>query len=253
MTVNPLLSLRQWLTINEAAQKLSALLGSRVNEADVLNLALDGHLRIAVKLPDTDVVCFENETAERPTRRQRIDGVWVLPMVGAGRRQVESEMHRSKGLPTISMDGYPGAVVERDGMRCQLPPTLGHSGLYPYPASALPPDAVLVVEAAALDNLVIRLRTDAAGKAWGFTAAARSSVEQGEAEKAVGTRERATLLTLIAALAHHLEIDITKPSKAAATIEGFTTEIGARVSARTIENHLNDISDALERRGKTSY
>ncbi|MGO9446411.1 MAG: hypothetical protein ACLPXB_16795 [Thiobacillaceae bacterium] len=63
-----------------------------------------------------------------------------------------------------------------------------------------------------------------------------------------GERERTTLLTLIAALATEAGIDISKTSKAASLIEGLTLGIGARVAARTIEEHLKRIPAALEKR-----
>jgi hypothetical protein len=68
-------------------------------------------------------------------------------------------------------------------------------------------------------------------------------------EKPIGKRERDTLLVIIAALAKMARIDVTKPSKAAAKIEHETELMGARVAARTIENHLNRITEALENRG----
>lgn len=71
-------------------------------------------------------------------------------------------------------------------------------------------------------------------------------------ERPLGERERATLLTIIAALAAEAGIDLSKPSKAAQTIEALTTTLGARVSARAIEDHLKRIPDAIERKGKTS-
>ena len=45
----------------------------------------------------------------------------------------------------------------------------------------------------------------------------------------LGKRERATLLTIIAALAEHAGIDVSKPSRAAAAIEALTIAKGARV------------------------
>ena len=56
--------------------------------------------------------------------------------------------------------------------------------------------------------------------------------------------ERSTLLTLIAVLAKELQLDISHPSKTAVVIDGLTTRLGARVSARAIENHLNRIGTA---------
>lgn len=75
-------------------------------------------------------------------------------------------------------------------------------------------------------------------------------LQPGAVEKSLGARERATLLTVIAALAKAAGIDVSKPSKAGETIEALTMDVGARVSVRTIENHLNGIPDALERRSR---
>ncbi len=72
-------------------------------------------------------------------------------------------------------------------------------------------------------------------------------------EKPLATRERDTLLTIIAALAKAAKVpldDYSQPGKAAGYIEGLTAELGARVSKRAIENHLKKISDALEPRMK---
>jgi hypothetical protein len=43
-----LLNLKQWLTVADAARHLSILFGEDVSEADVLRLALDGHLTLSV-------------------------------------------------------------------------------------------------------------------------------------------------------------------------------------------------------------
>jgi hypothetical protein len=73
------------------------------------------------------------------------------------------------------------------------------------------------------------------------------SVAQSD-HKPVGRRERITLLVIIAALAKLAKIDITKPSSAAAAIARRSDLMGVPVAARTIENHLNRISEALEGR-----
>src|ERR1700722_18386907 len=63
-------------------------------------------------------------------------------------------------------------------------------------------------------------------------------------DRPVGPRERTTLLLIIAALAELARIDVKKPSKAATSIESQTALMGARVAARTIENHLKLIPEA---------
>ena len=69
-------------------------------------------------------------------------------------------------------------------------------------------------------------------------------------DKPLSTRERDTLLTIIAALAKGAKINIHPPGKAAGFIEGLTAEFGTRVSKRAIEDHLKKIPDALESRMK---
>lgn len=71
-------------------------------------------------------------------------------------------------------------------------------------------------------------------------------------EKVLATRERTSLLAIIAALASEADIDIKSPSKSAQTIENITQRLGSRVAARTIEEHLKRVPDALERLSKES-
>ncbi len=68
--------------------------------------------------------------------------------------------------------------------------------------------------------------------------------------KALGTRERNTLLTIIAALCKEAKIDYLKPAKAAHLIEGQAARMGLRIGETTIEMHLKKIPDTLESRGK---
>ena len=42
------LSLKKWLTVPETARRLAIIFGEEVSEADVLRLALDGHLRLSI-------------------------------------------------------------------------------------------------------------------------------------------------------------------------------------------------------------
>ena len=46
--MSKLFKLREWLTIPEAAKRMSISFGEEVTEADVFRLALDGHLRLSV-------------------------------------------------------------------------------------------------------------------------------------------------------------------------------------------------------------
>jgi hypothetical protein len=46
--VSKLFKLKKWLTVSEAARHLSIVFGEKVAKADVLRLALDGHLKLSV-------------------------------------------------------------------------------------------------------------------------------------------------------------------------------------------------------------
>ena len=73
---------------------------------------------------------------------------------------------------------------------------------------------------------------------------------EAQTEKPLYTRERDTLLTIIAALAKEAKINIHTPGSAALSIEDLTDKLGAHVSKRAIENHLKKIPDAVGTRKK---
>ena len=123
-------------------------------------------------------------------------------------------------------------------------------GYAPKDTSVFPVGTVLGVRRQALDAVVASLASSS------LDPEEQQPSKPGDTtdplDKPLEEHERATLLIIIAALARAADIDISKPSKAGAIIDAQTVELGARVSARAIENHLKRIQDALERRGKTS-
>ncbi len=235
--------LREWLTIHEAARYLSSAIGQKVGDADVLRLALDGKLPLSLNLPARTEGWFHPDGAEattRPTSRTAIEGLWDLSLVGAGRVQIEHDYHWLASLPYIDIEGTAGAWVERDGARRQLTPMGGHGGMSAGPSSAFSGGSVLGVRIAALNALAAQMP------------APSPPVAADPLDKSLGQRERATLLTIIAALSKEAKIDISKPSAAGVAIEALTAAMNVRVPARTVEEHLKKIPDALERRAKTS-
>ena len=154
---------------------------------------------------------------------------------------VEHEYQMLTNGPAVNLVILDGAVVSReDGTMCQLLERFEHKSKGPWnnpgnyhPAGGLPSDGVLVVRTSALRVLEAQI----------------SELEKAP-EKPIERRERTTLLVIIAALAKLAKIDVAKPSSASATIESQTALMGARVAARTIENHLKRISEALENRGE---
>ena len=49
--MSKLIKLKEWVTIEQAAKHLSGIFEECVTDADVLQLALDGHLKISVNIP----------------------------------------------------------------------------------------------------------------------------------------------------------------------------------------------------------
>lgn len=70
-------------------------------------------------------------------------------------------------------------------------------------------------------------------------------------DRELGSRERSSLLGIIAVLAREQKIDLSHPSKAATVIENLTINNETRVAARTIQNYLKLIPDAEERLRKS--
>jgi hypothetical protein len=269
-----LLTLKQWLTVPDAARHLSILFGEDVSEADVLRLALDGHLTLSVHfvnrawgnpgrvLSVADAKMLTRDLEGKPLELtsgsprnssevvqfqrtvQSLDGVWDLTMLGTERLDVEHRYQELTGGPSIQLVNLHGPIISRsDGLYFRI---LGHFGesehfdqskLHKpwkheknfYPAGALPSDTVFVVRTSALQQL-------------------ESTLAESEyrTKRPIGQRERTTLLVIIAALAKLSRIDVAKPSSAATSIESQTALMGARVAARTIENHLKRIPEALE-------
>ena len=275
-----LLNLKEWLTVPDAARHLSILFGEDVSEPDVLRLALDGHLTLSVYfvnhttgrcglaipikeasrsfVPSLDgkqtlellsgLAIDGERVVEWKPEIVTIDGVWDLTMLGPERLDVEHTYQRLTGGPEVTLQCLEAPVVCRaDGTYCELqshfsdnefcdPKTLKKPYSHPanyYPAGSLPQDSVLVVRTSILRDLVSRVSKPAR-----------------VTEKPVERRERNTLLVMVAALAQLARIDVSKASAASTAIESKTVQMGARVAARTIENHLKRIPEALEGRSE---
>ena len=69
-------------------------------------------------------------------------------------------------------------------------------------------------------------------------------------QEKIGTRERDTLLTIIAVLCREAKLDYTTASKTAALIQSTAATMGVSIGETTIEGHLKKIPDALGTRTK---
>ena len=243
MSPDTLRKLREWLTIEEAASVLSTALSEDVDASDVLRLVLDEQLQLSIYLPaKTTARCrkLDDDAPDAPWTPRTIDGVWDVPIFGRGKSQIEHDYQWERARLYVPKEAPAGALVKQDDLVCRVLLDSGESSIWPRPESEFPQGSVLGVRRPALEEFIRQLVP--------VQAPTSASLDRPLKE-----RERATLLTIIAALAKTAEIDVSQPSKAGGQIEALTTRaLGIRIPARTVENHLKAIPDALERRGKTS-
>ena len=242
MSSDTLRKLREWVTLEEAASELSTALSEDVDASDVLRLVLDERLQLSIYLPAmTTARCrkLDEDTPDAPWTRREIGGVWDVPMRGRGKSQIEYDYQMLCRRTSVLNETPVGAWVEQEDVLCQIPPDMGNDYGSRH-ESEFPVGSLLVVRRPALEEFIRQL----------VPAQAPTSASL---DRPLGERERATLLTVIAALAKTAGIDVSQPSKAGGQIEVLTTQaLNIRIPARTVENHLKAIPDALERRGKTS-
>ncbi len=168
-----------------------------------------------------------------------ISGIYDLPMIGGEALDVEHACQQLTGGPEITLIYIDGTLVRStdgvywkvqdsfepheislpDGTKKKIPRSY-------YPAGGLPPDSVLVVRTSAL-------------------LAVAEPEKEGISEKPLSTRERDTLLTIIAVLCKDAGYDYTKAAKTADLIHGMAAFMKITIGETTIENHLKKIPDAL--------
>ncbi len=191
-------------------------------------------------LGEDAAVDWENEVST-------IFDVWDLPMIGNERFDIERRYHALCGGPAVTLTCWEGTFVERPGWLCwlqdrrdlkSLPGVVapGQGGSVSGPASSLPSDGVLVVRTTALAEFEAHVSNDST---------------PASVDRPLDTKERATLLTIIAALLKKATIDRKTP-RLGKIIAGLVADIGASVAERTIDGYLKEMEDAVERKSKIS-
>jgi len=278
--------LKEWVTLEGAACHLSKILDEPVCEADVLQLALDGHIKLTVDFPnharakigrvvpykevplhelpsldgngtityaagyplheigskdqlheETPFIVFNDEVVS-------IDGLWDLAMLGGERLDIEHDLQRLVGGPAITLVNIEGTFLNRrDGTWAALQEQFEDRivkdadgknkkirGSY-YPAGGLGTDCTRVVRTSEI-------------------LAFQSKLNESASDKPLSSRERDTLLTIIAALCKDVGYDYTKNAKTAGLIQSTAAKMGVSIGETTIEGHLKKIPDALAGRMK---
>ena len=284
--MSKLFKLKEWVTIPDAARHLSQIVNEPVCEADVLQMALDGHLKLTVDFPNRakarvgrvipykdvphhelpspdgkgtftyadgyplhDLKNGEQLQAETPfihfgKEVVSIDGLWDLAMLGNERIDIEFDLQSLIGGPEVTMTNIEGTFLNRgDGAWAALQEQFEDrtvtdadgrkktvKGSY-YPAGGLGTDCTRVIRTSEI--LALQSRLDGTAL-----------------DKPLATRERDTLLTIIAALCRDAGHDYTKHAKTAGLIQGTAAQMGVSIGETTIEGHLKKIPNALGTRMK---
>lgn len=284
--MSKLFKLKEWVTIPDAARHLSQIVNEPVSEADVLQMALDGHLKLTVDFPNRakarigrvipykdvphhelpsldgegtftyadgyplhDIKNGEQLQGETPfihfgKEVVSIDGLWDLAMLGNERIDIEFDLQNLIGGPEVTMTNIEGTFLNRsDGTWAALQDRFEDrtvadaagkkktiKGSY-YPAGGLGTDCTRVIRTSEI--LALQSRLDGTAL-----------------DKPLATRERDTLLTIIAALCKDAGHDYTKHAKTAGLIQSTAAKMGVSIGETTIEGHLKKIPDALGTRMK---
>lgn len=276
--MSKLFKLKEWLLVSDAAKHLAIAFGETVTEADVLQLALDGHLKLSVHFVNgayarpcipvnieevewNEVQSLDGKRIIKIPKGGRIwqdeqgcfqvkrnvselgSGVWDLPMTGGERIDVEYRFQQLTDGPevtAVTLEGVMVASANGDLHEIQshfadnahfnkdnLKKPLLHRDNF-HPAGALPEDSVFVVRADALRDFEQSVNGAPAS-----------------AERPLASRERDSLLTIIAVLCKEAKLDYAKPAKTAGLIQSTADSMGLAIGETTIENHLKRIPEAL--------
>lgn len=269
-----------------AARHLAQILDEPVSEADVLQLALGGHIKLSVDFPNGAyaktgrVVPFKDvRICELPSLRgdgtfRYADGYPLYEIKN------ESQLHEQTpfivfndkvvpidGIWDLAMLGAERLDIEHDLQRLIGGPAITTVDL--DGAFLNRSDGTWANLQAQFEDRVV---TDAGGKtkkirgdyypAGGLGTdctrvirtseilAFQSKLSEPVSDKPLLNRERDTLLTIIAALCKDAGYDHTKHAKTAGLIQSTAVKMGVSIGETTIENHLKKIPDALAGRMK---
>ncbi|MEJ8855804.1 hypothetical protein WKW79_14570 [Variovorax robiniae] len=272
--MSKLFKLKRWLTIAESAKHLTTIFGEEVTEADILRFALDHRLTLSVvflsgalaslcvPIKDEDVQYNEvpsldgTEILKLPIGGQVVvtpsgslaqvqdqvfrlddDCPYSLSMLGGEAEDIQHRYWNLVGAEHEETSNLYGTFVMDAGRMFQLKAALAPSATGKargfYPIGALPPDAALVVQTGDLLNLEKSI-------------ADAPSIE----EKPIGTKERNTLLAIIAVLCKDAGYDLGKAAKTAASIQASADLMKISIGETTIEGHLKKARDAAAARMK---
>ncbi|MBJ2321240.1 hypothetical protein JFT37_22265 [Pseudomonas fluorescens] len=147
-----MLMLKEWLTLDEAAERFSKVAQETVTQADILRLALDNHIQMSVFIDDRVIareMAFETEVidgqkslllGEGGKEAIRVDGVWDLAAFGAGASEMERLYREAKGLkPRTALSSF--GMYLHDEEKTTVLEVLSISLKFQFVEKSIPPES----------------------------------------------------------------------------------------------------------------
>jgi hypothetical protein len=216
------------LTLAESADRLTRNLAKPYTAADVLQLGLEDRLVLSVRFLSSITLTLCNlatpsENPKKATRSRHLGqrrtntgaDIWDLPLVGSEYQAVRDSIY---GHRQSVLGQGPAYVTSRDGEMWEVPfPGLGHPC-----------------------EFVVRIQSLAE-----FEADEGASSQDREA--LLGTREKRTLLTFIAAACRVGKVNLAEHGVQKKIIDAADM-LGVRISAATVSSIVKEVRQAVEDR-----
>ncbi len=284
--MSKLFKLKEWVTIPDAARHLSQIVNEPVCEADILQMALDGHLKISVNFPNRaearigrvipykDVPRKVLPTLDGKGTVTYLDGYLLndspegtMPDSETPFIHFQKEVVSIDGIWDLAMQGNERFDIEFDLQQLIDGPEvtmLNIEGTFLNRSdgtwAALQekfPDRVTENDDGE-SKTVKGSYYPAGGLGTDCTRVIRVSeimslqakLEGSALDKPVSTRERNTLLTIIGVLCKEAGFDYSRTAKTAGLIESAAANLGVGIGETTVEGHLKKVSDAMGTRMK---
>lgn len=284
--MSKLFKLKEWVTIPDAARHLSQIVNEPVSEADILQMALDGHLKISVNFPNRararigrvipykDVPRKELSTLDGKGTVTYLDGYplndspeGAMPDSETPFIHFQKEVVSIDGIWDLAMQGNERFDIEFDLQQLIGGPEvtmMNLEGTFLNRSdgtwAALQekfPDRVTENDDGE-STTVKGSYYPAGGLGTDCTRVIRVSeimalqakLDGNALDKPVSTRERNTLLTIIGVLCKEAGLDYNRTAKTAVSIESAAASLGVDIGETTIEGHLKKVSDAMGTRMK---
>ncbi len=220
--------LRGWYSGGEAKEYLSREVGSPIEQETVFVAAIRPKgVRLFLHIPPNT----------KDKRGQILDeGLWDL-VTERTDQGTPARHHLSKLInDQTPLEGITGAFIKRDRDK-QSPRELNPFVWQGKAVGAWPLSCTLAFKKEDLDLLAKKLKIETPTPA---PEAAEKS------DKPLGTRERETLLTIIAALLRKSKIDTSNPTRAAKTIVTEVELFGGKMHWQTVDDKLKQVKELIK-------